>query len=351
LKSPFLHPESRRFESVIAQWYNILQDQELRKLNLLRNRQITPVKKSTNPLQHGRNNMNSFFSRFGLLAVLVAFLLPTNVVAQTLHDVGDVGTVVINPFTTIMDPADSVVVNGGQFQNGLAGFADRSIANITVNRGIGINQNGSTVTGLVDVRGGEFANEGTIGNVTVSGGTFMNRSDSIILGSLLMTGGTVNNIGLIDDLVYGGGTYNANENARIGNLSLYAGRQFDVNSLATIAGTFGVDSIGLAGADLVWNLSGSLGDNLGFFGWDDIFGVDFTGGEQVALFTVNWDGGYAEFNASNFGQAQSFGGMTIIATMDGIAITPEPATLAILGLGLAGLGYARRRQQMKVTAV
>ncbi|MCL2709548.1 MAG: PEP-CTERM sorting domain-containing protein [Planctomycetaceae bacterium] len=29
---------------------------------------------------------------------------------------------------------------------------------------------------------------------------------------------------------------------------------------------------------------------------------------------------------------------------------PESATLAIIGLGLAGLGYARRRQQMSATA-
>ena len=159
-----------------------------------------------------------------------------------------------------------------------------------------------------------------------------------------MNGGTVNNGGEIANLVYGGGTYNAFGNGSIGNLSLDANRQFNVNNLATIAGTFGVDNIDLAGANLVWNLNGSLGDNLGFFGWDEIFGVDFTNGGQAALFTVNWDGGSAAFNADNFGQTQTFGGFTIIASMDGITVTPEPATLAIVGLGLVGLGLAGRRK-------
>ena len=33
-----------------------------------------------------------------------------------------------------------------------------------------------------------------------------------------------------------------------------------------------------------------------------------------------------------------------------IAATPEPGTLAMIGLGLAGLGYARRRQMRRATA-
>ncbi|MCL2711065.1 MAG: hypothetical protein FWE95_09315 [Planctomycetaceae bacterium] len=150
-------------------------------------------------------------------------------------------------------------------------------------------------------------NAGTVNRGTISGGTFMNNAGGIILGSLLMNGGTVNNGGEIANLVYGGGTYNAFGNGSIDNLSLDAEQQFDVNGLAGIAGTFGASSIDLAGADLVWNLNGSLGDNLGFSGWDKIFGVDFIGGEQVAFFTVNWGDGSAVFNANNFGQTLTFG--------------------------------------------
>ncbi|MCL2711472.1 MAG: PEP-CTERM sorting domain-containing protein, partial [Planctomycetaceae bacterium] len=38
---------------------------------------------------------------------------------------------------------------------------------------------------------------------------------------------------------------------------------------------------------------------------------------------------------------------TIVASMDGVTanVIPEPATLAIVGLGLVGLGWARRQRK------
>jgi hypothetical protein len=70
------------------------------------------------------------------------------------------------------------------------------------------------------------------------------------------------------------------------------------------------------------------------------------------LFENNTADRYAFLNLSVFGTGVSLGNVEVIshmATADGVNV-PEPATLALLGLGLAGLGLSRRRREKTLKA-
>ena len=83
-------------------------------------------------------------------------------------------------------------------------------------------------------------------------------------------------------------------------------------------------------------------------GYDDgnyVFGTG-SGGTQTLLFNVATTGWYAIGISANNEGANSFGAWSVnlSGNTGGAASAPEPMTLALLGLGLFGLGFSKRKK-------
>ena len=206
------------------------------------------------------------------------------------------------------------------------GVANDKVASVVMNaNGIALN-GGIAVSSVWGKNAQEFrvdvAGNGTVGSFTLDGGALTN-------------GGTINN------LIFGSGTYTYEGEGTVGTVSFNSANAFTAGSIDFNAGIYD-----LSNANLLWNTTIADLTSSMTWAWTDIFEVantaaEFKGLEEIASFTVNgtslaW-GERTWVSGANYYLLFNESGLT--------AATPEPATLAMLGLGLAGLGVARRRMK------
>jgi hypothetical protein len=219
-------------------------------------------------------------------------------------------------------------------------------------------------------------NWGTIYDATVNGGTLNNIVNGSVV-NLFQTGGTVNNYGEIDSLIYSGGDFNGTSGSirtftvagtvSGGNWGTIDDLNFAVDGtgIIVIAGFVEGDGLGfdgiktanvdLTGGNILLDLTdaGTLGNDwvASFFDvFDDgftfssLFGAETVAGiEHLYSFQVAWgeDNLFPILANGVFTDGWRFTDTGF--AFNGNDAVPEPATVAIFGLGLAGLVVLRWR--------
>jgi len=233
-------------------------------------------------------------------------------------------------------------------------LADNGIGEATVNGGLLQNRGWASIH-AVSLEGGRVSNDSRIHNLTYHSGGY-NTSFAYgspgpgSIGTLTIIGdatginwGNVDNVAFSDngsgilgitafadvmgvgfsgiqaqniDFTYGSVSLDLSALGAIGNENSFFGAFDSGFSLAALFGDASVDATNVNGIHVAW------GDD---FGWEE------------ALFSFLSD-------SMDGWQYATTGGLVWGVHPTAVAI-PEPTTLAMIGLGLAGLGYARRRMK------